>query len=113
MNAFWQDQAARTDEIARLTRALAAAQAEIERLRDLFRIDGEQHAERIRQLTAAHELRINKYADALAASRAEVERLRHAAALALDEMCNTVAPRNSFTDAVDALDAALSPKEKP
>lgn len=30
-----------------------------------------------------------------------------AATLALDEMCNTVSPRNSFTDAVDKLDAAV------
>ena len=33
-----------------------------------------------------------------------------AALTALDEMCRTVAPRNSFTEAVDALDAALHPK---
>lgn len=31
-----------------------------------------------------------------------------AAQNALKEMCHTVAPRNSFTDAVDALDAALA-----
>lgn len=31
-----------------------------------------------------------------------------AAEKALYEMCHTVAPRNSFTDAVDALDAALT-----
>lgn len=31
-----------------------------------------------------------------------------AARLALEEMRHTVAPRNSFTDAVDALDAAIS-----
>jgi len=34
-----------------------------------------------------------------------------AAKLALHEMCNTVAPRNSFTDAVDALDAAITKAE--
>lgn len=43
--------------------------------------------------------------DALQARLAEVER---AGRLALDEMRNTVAPRESFTGAVDALDAALS-----
>lgn len=37
----------------------------------------------------------------------DFERLHRAAENALKEMCNTVAPRNSFTDAVDALDAAL------
>lgn len=31
-----------------------------------------------------------------------------AAAVALSEMCRTVAPSNSFTDAVDALDAAIT-----
>ena len=41
------------------------------------------------------------YADLLAASRT-----------ALDEMCKTTAPRNSFTDAVDTLDAAISAVEK-
>src|SRR5882757_6291691 len=33
--------------------------------------------------------------------------LRAAAKLALHEMCNTIAPRDSFTDAADALDAAI------
>jgi hypothetical protein len=36
------------------------------------------------------------------------ETLILAARVALVEMCNTVAPRHSFTDAVDALDSALS-----
>ena len=36
--------------------------------------------------------------------------LRIAAEKALHEMRHTAAPRNSFTDAVDALDAALHPK---
>jgi len=40
----------------------------------------------------------------------ETVKLRAAAELALKEMCNTVAPRDSFTDAVDALDAALHPQ---
>lgn len=38
----------------------------------------------------------------------ETPQLRAAARRALEEMCNTVAPRDSFTDAVDALDAALA-----
>jgi hypothetical protein len=41
----------------------------------------------------------------------EATGLRNAAKLALYEMCHTVAPRNSFTDAVDALDAALNAKK--
>jgi hypothetical protein len=41
---------------------------------------------------------------------AERDASREAAKIALDEMCRTVAPRDSFTDAVDALDAALAPK---
>jgi uncharacterized protein (UPF0335 family) len=45
--------------------------------------------------------------DALNAALADVATLREAAKLALHEMCNTNAPRNSFTDAVDALDTAL------
>lgn len=37
----------------------------------------------------------------------EIMALRNAAESALHEMCHTVAPRDSFTDTVDALDAAL------
>lgn len=40
--------------------------------------------------------------------QAELEALREAAAEALFEMRHTVAPRHSFTDAVDRLDAALT-----
>jgi hypothetical protein len=39
---------------------------------------------------------------------AALQDLIAAARTALDEMVQTVAPRNSFTDAVDALDAALA-----
>jgi hypothetical protein len=39
----------------------------------------------------------NPHAELLAAAR-----------VALSEMCHTTAPRNSFTDAVDRLDAAIS-----
>lgn len=45
---------------------------------------------------------------ALASMTAERDALAEAARKALREMCNTIAPRNSFTDAVDALDAALA-----
>ena len=40
---------------------------------------------------------------------AEIEGLRAVAAKALHEMCHTTAPRNSFTDVVDELDAILHP----
>ena len=57
--------------------------AEIERLRELFRIDGEQHAIHVREIEARHELRHKHYC-------AEIERLR--AALAVErERCATVA----------------------
>lgn len=39
----------------------------------------------------------------------EIDRLRAAARRALEEMRHTVAPRNSFTDVVDELDAILNP----
>lgn len=48
----------------------------------------------------------DKYADVAV----QLDVLRLAGQKALDEMCRTVATRNSFTDAVDALDAALHPK---
>lgn len=44
----------------------------------------------------------------LATAEARAERLREAAMRALHEMRHTAAPRDSFTDAVDALDAALT-----
>jgi len=50
-------------------------------------------------------------AEWLQKQRNETCALRPAATLALFEMRHTVAPRNSFTDAVDALDAALNHKE--
>lgn len=53
------------------------ARAEVGRLRELFRSDGEQHAQFVKNLTKAHEDRITKYADAFNEIRAEVERLRH------------------------------------
>ncbi len=40
----------------------------------------------------------------------EIEVLRAAAKLAHHEMRHTIAPRNSFTDALDALDAVLYPR---
>ncbi|MFG1302116.1 hypothetical protein V5F49_20210 [Xanthobacter sp. V3C-3] len=50
--------------------ALASRDKEIERLRDLFRVDGEQHAAHVKGLTERHEARITKYADAVAEQRA-------------------------------------------
>lgn len=38
----------------------------------------------------------------------EIVELAEAAKVALDEMCRTTAPRDSFTDAVDRLDAAIA-----
>lgn len=46
--------------------------------------------------------------EALARPPVEPNELLAAARVALDEMCKTSAPRNSFTDAVDRLDAAIS-----
>lgn len=43
---------------------------EIERLRGLFRLDGEQHAAQIKELTERHEARITRYAEVLAEQRA-------------------------------------------
>ena len=56
---------------------------EIERLRELFRIDGEQHAIHVREIEARHELRHKHYC-------AEIERLREALTVER-ERCATVA----------------------
>jgi hypothetical protein len=50
-------------------------------------------------------LALRKWANELAD---EPNELLAAAKVALDEMCRTSAPRNSFTDAVDRLDTAIS-----
>jgi len=52
--------------------AMQAQAAEIERLLDLFRIDGEQHAMRIREMEKAHDARVAKYYKALEAERAKL-----------------------------------------
>lgn len=56
----------------------------------------------------------NTLADALSASEgAAPVGLLAAARVALDEMCRTNSPRGSFTEAVDALDAAITAAETP
>ncbi len=57
---------------------------------------------------SAEEKRPDDVCDANARLIAAAPELYEAAARALEEMCRTTAPRTSFTDAVDALDAALS-----
>lgn len=44
-------------------------------------------------------------------ARQQRDELLAAAKRALAEMCNTVAPRNTFTDSADALDAAITKAE--
>jgi CHASE3 domain sensor protein len=57
-----------------LFKALSQKDAEIERLRDLFRVDGEQHATRIREMEKAHDARVAKYYEALEAERAKLSK---------------------------------------
>ncbi|CAH1665726.1 MULTISPECIES: hypothetical protein [unclassified Chelatococcus] len=61
-------------EIDRRGAVIDSLEAEIERLRDLFRMDGEQHAAHIKDLTERHEARITKYAEAVQAHRDATER---------------------------------------
>jgi len=68
--------------------------AEIERLRDLFRLDGEQHAQHIKGLTEAHEARITKYATALAERDAQIERLTAGKEAAATEIVRLVKERD-------------------
>ncbi len=76
----------------------------LERARDVAYTANRCRVEAIGKLACTHMPQI------LAALRlAEVvPEVEKAARSALDEMCRTVAPRNSFTDAADALDAALA-----
>ncbi len=50
---------------------IADLRAEIGRLRDLFRKDGDDHARTVKDLTERHEARITKYAERIAELRAE------------------------------------------
>lgn len=61
-------------EIDRRGAVIETLEAEIERLRDLFRKDGEQHAAYTSRLTARHETRITKYAEAVEALRKTADR---------------------------------------
>jgi len=62
-----------TGEASTYKRERDEIRAELARLRDLFRLDGEQHANHVKELTKAHEARITKYADELTRLRAPVE----------------------------------------
>lgn len=81
------------ERITDLQAQLTEAERERDRMTRIAKICGEQ-ANRVT-------------AKLMEAERAQ-QALRAAAETALTEMCNTVAPRNSFTDAVDALSAALT-----
>ena len=71
------------DEIERLRAGQDWQRREIERLRELFRIDGEQHAIHVREIEARHELRHKHYCT-------EIERLKEALTVER-ERCATVA----------------------
>lgn len=62
-------------EIDRRGAVIESLEAEIERLRDLFRMDGEQHAAHIKGLTKRHEARIAKYAETIEALRKSADRV--------------------------------------
>jgi hypothetical protein len=61
-----------------------------------------------RQIRGGHRVRIADAVEGWRRDRAQRDALLAAARLALEEMRHTVAPRNSFTDAVDALDRAIT-----
>lgn len=61
-------------EIDRRGAVIESLEAEVERLRDLSRTDGEQHAAHVRRLTRQHETRITRYAEAIEALRKSAER---------------------------------------
>lgn len=61
-------------ELGNVKAELAASQTEVARLRELFRIDGEQHAKHVRGLTEQYEMRLQKYIGTLRKRDAERER---------------------------------------
>lgn len=72
----------RDDALRDARRQIEDRSAEIERLHNLFRLDGEQHANHVRGLTDQHETRLQKYIEAVRERDAEIEgwreSLRHA-----------------------------------
>ena len=77
---------------------------EIERLRELFRKDGEDHAARVKELVKQHETRMTRYAE-------EIERLRAARNDALEEAAKVAWEHDDDVGAVIA-DAIRALKEK-
>ncbi len=69
------------------------------------------HADDFPLLNAGYEAQVDTEAEANAHLISAAPDLLAAAKAALREMRNTVAPRASFTEAVDALDAAISKAE--
>lgn len=90
---------AHTTEIAPM---LNEAADEIERLRELFGIDGEQHAIHVREIEARHEIRHKHYCAEIERLHAEVEALRAITQMPLDDYVEQLRRR------LEAAEAALA-----
>lgn len=98
-------------QVGTLTRERDEARAEVERLRELFRADGEQHAQFVKNLTKAHEDRITKYADAFKEMRAEVDGWRDATMEAREGCRQRSEVISSLRRHLDAAEAEVKRKD--
>ena len=72
---------------------------EIERLRELFGIDSEQHAIHVREIEARHEIRHKHYCAEIERLRAEVEALRTITQMPLDDYVEQLRRRLEASEA--------------
>lgn len=75
MSAVHESEVPDEPAVANLQEALAEAEAKVNELRELFKLDGEQHAAHIKSLTEAHANRVRKYSDRVMELRAERDEL--------------------------------------
>lgn len=94
-----------------ILKRLREAARDIERLRDLLRKDGEDHARIVRDLTDRHERRITKYAEAIDKVKAAARRqaLEEAAQIAEDIPAPGENP-HAWPDRIAAASAAKKSK---
>lgn len=115
IHAHYAVHIARLEErCAALTGQVETGAAEIERQRELFRLDGEGHASYVRDLTNKHEVRITKYAERIGemmcerdAARREIRQLEEFIGRREDDILHIARENASLREEVGRLREAL------
>ncbi|MFG1284440.1 hypothetical protein [Xanthobacter autotrophicus] len=102
------------ERCAALDGQVEAGAAEIERQRELFRLDGEGHASYVRDLTNKHEVRITKYAERIGemmherdAARREIRQMEEFIGRREDDILHIARENAALKEEVARKDAAL------